>query len=137
MKKSHSNLSKNEPGCMCKEGWCVGLRQQGASLREGWGNCLKYLKRGWNRKEGSGNKNFKKRGQAGLMGGCLKKGKWLEPLYVYIYIHSCPFLCIITFIMFIYFLKTVQSFYIIFSQMFLVILEQSLIQKASQFKDHC
>ena len=38
------------------------------------GNCLKYLKRGWNRKEGKGNKDFKRRGeQAGPRGGSLKK----------------------------------------------------------------
>ena len=42
-------------------------------MREGGGNCLKYLKRGWNSKEGSGHKNFKKRGQAGSAGGCLKR----------------------------------------------------------------
>ena len=29
-------------------------------LREGGGNCLKYLKRGWNEKEGMRNKTFKK-----------------------------------------------------------------------------
>ena len=28
MKKSHSKLSKNEPVCMCKEGWCIGLGQE-------------------------------------------------------------------------------------------------------------
>ena len=49
----HSNLSKNEAVCMCKEGWCVGLG------REGGGNCMKYLKRRWNRTEARGNKNFK------------------------------------------------------------------------------
>ena len=39
---------------------------------EGGGYCLKYLKRRWNRKEGKGNKDFKKgRGQAGPRGGCL------------------------------------------------------------------
>ena len=43
-------------------------------LREGGGNCLKYLERGWNRKEGRGHKDFKKGGQTGLRGGCLKKG---------------------------------------------------------------
>ena len=44
---------------------------------EGGENCLKYLKRGWNRKEGRGNKGFKKGGQAGSRGGCLKKkGGW-------------------------------------------------------------
>ena len=30
-------------------------------------------------------------------------------IHVYIYINSCHFLCIVTFIMFIYFLKTVQT----------------------------
>ena len=42
---------------MCKESWCVGLGQEGGSLREGGGgvggDCLKYLQRGWNRKEES------------------------------------------------------------------------------------
>ena len=42
------------------------------------GNCLKYLKRGWNRKEGRGNKDLKKEGQTGSRGGCLKKGKGAE-----------------------------------------------------------
>ena len=45
------------------------------------GDCLKYLQKGWNREEGRGNKDFKKRGQAGSMGGCLKKGGGLEPSY--------------------------------------------------------
>ena len=36
-------------------------------LREGGGNCLKYLKSGWNRKEGRGNIDFKK-------GGMLSQG---------------------------------------------------------------
>ena len=27
------------------------------------GDCLKYLKRGWNKKEGKGNKDFKKGGK--------------------------------------------------------------------------
>ena len=60
-------------------------------LREGRGNCLKYLKSGWNRKEGRGNKDFKKGGQAGSRGGCLiKRGlEGLEPPYkLYIYIYS-------------------------------------------------
>ena len=34
-----------EPLCMCKEGWCIELGQEGGSLHEGSGNCLKYLKR--------------------------------------------------------------------------------------------
>ena len=38
---------------MCMEGWCVGLEQEGGCLRESE-NCLKYLKKVWNRKEGSG-----------------------------------------------------------------------------------
>ena len=49
-------------------------------MHEGGGNCLKYLKRGWNRKEGRGSKDFKKGGQGGAKGGCLKKGV-LEPPY--------------------------------------------------------
>ena len=39
------------------EGWCVRLGQEGDCLHEGGGNCLKYLKRWWNRSEGSRNKN--------------------------------------------------------------------------------
>ena len=42
-------------------------------MREGGGDRVKYLKREWNRKEGRGNKKFKKRRQAGSRGGCLKK----------------------------------------------------------------
>ena len=38
------------------------------------GNCLKYLKRGWNRKLGRGYKNFKKEGQAGARSRCLEGG---------------------------------------------------------------
>ena len=47
------------------------------------GNCLKHRKRGWNRKEGRRHKDFKKGGQAGSSGGCLKKeGECgLEPPY--------------------------------------------------------
>ena len=46
-------------------------------MLEGRGNCLKYLKMGWSRKEGRGNKDFKKGRQAGSRGGCLKKrGGW-------------------------------------------------------------
>ena len=36
---------------MFKESWCVGFGQEGGCLREGGGNCLKYYKGGWNRKE--------------------------------------------------------------------------------------
>ena len=48
-------------------------------MREGRGNCLKYLERGWNEKEWREHKDFKKGGQAGLLGGCIKEGGWLEP----------------------------------------------------------
>ena len=74
-----------------KEGWMVGLGQEGVALE--WGNCLKYLKRGWNKNKGSGNKDFKNGGQAGSRGGCLKK-RGLKPpcklcmhTYLYTYIH--------------------------------------------------
>ena len=57
-------------------------------MREDRKNCLKYLKRGWNRKEGKGNKNFKKGGgQAGSRGGCLKKSGAGTPLRTMIYEH--------------------------------------------------
>ena len=55
--------------------------QDSRGLHEGGGNSLKYLKRGWNRKEGRGNKDFKKGGQAGSRGGCLKKGGNGTPLW--------------------------------------------------------
>ena len=58
-------------------------------MHEGGGNCLKYLKKGWSRKGGRGNKDFKKGKRAGSRGGCLEKGagtplrtmilKWLTP----------------------------------------------------------
>ena len=61
----------------------VGLGKKGVS--KGGGDCLNYLKRGWNRKEGRGNKYLKKGGggwQAGPRGGCpIKGGGVLEPLY--------------------------------------------------------
>ena len=53
------------------------------------GNCLKYLKRGWNRKVGRETKNFR-RGQAGSGSGCLKKegrGGTATPLRL---VSSCP-----------------------------------------------
>ena len=45
-------------------------------MREGGGeDCLKYLKRGWNRKEGKGNKDFKKgEGKLGQGECALKRG---------------------------------------------------------------
>ena len=39
------------------------------------GDCLKYLKRGWNRKEMTGNKYFKKEGGSWVKeGGALTRG---------------------------------------------------------------
>ena len=49
-------------------------------MREGGKNCVKHLKRGWNKKEGRGNKYFKKGGQAGSRGGSLRNGGH-EPPY--------------------------------------------------------
>ena len=60
-----------------KVGWSDWGRR---GLREGEGNCLKYLKRGWNRKEGT-EKMFLKRGQAGPRGACLKREVGWNPLY--------------------------------------------------------
>ena len=37
-------------------------------MSEDEGNCLKYLKRGWNKKEGRGNKDFKKEGAGWVKG---------------------------------------------------------------------
>ena len=59
------------------DGW---LDQGRRGLREGGGNCVKYLKRGWNRKDGKGNKDLKKGGQPGSKGGYLKKGEAGTPL---------------------------------------------------------
>ena len=53
-------------------------------MREGRGNCLRYLKREWNRKEGKGHKAFKKGGGKlgkGMGAGCLKRGGGVEPPY--------------------------------------------------------
>ena len=46
-------------------------------LCEGGGNCLKYLKRGWNGKEGKGHKDLKKGGggKLGQEAGALKRGE--------------------------------------------------------------
>ena len=67
---------------MCKEGWCVklGLKE----VAEGGGNYPKYLKRGWYRKEGRGNKDFKKGNKLGQGVGALKRrGAW-SPLTNYV-----------------------------------------------------
>ena len=45
------------------------------------GGCLKHLKSVWNRKEGRGNKDFKKGEQAGSGVGSLKKAGGLELPY--------------------------------------------------------
>ena len=47
---------------------------------EGGENCLKDLKRGWNRKEGRGNKDLKRWGKVVSRGECLKKGWAGTPL---------------------------------------------------------
>ena len=39
------------------------------------GNCLKYLKRRWNREEGRGNKDFKKRGKVDALKREMKFGE--------------------------------------------------------------
>ena len=56
---------------MCKKGWCVGLGQE--EVAWGWGNCLKQLKRGWNRKDTRRNRILKKGWQAGSRAGFHKK----------------------------------------------------------------
>ena len=65
---------------MCKEGEYVGLGQQWSGLREGGMNCLKNFKRGWNRKAGMGNKNFKKGGKLGQGVGGLTRWRAGTPL---------------------------------------------------------
>ena len=55
LKKNHSKLSKNEPVCICKEG-CYDGKGQGEIA---WNTLWKL-----NRKEGSGSKSFKKKGES-------------------------------------------------------------------------
>ena len=47
-------------------------------MHEGGGNCVKYLKKGWNRKEERGDKKFKTNGEGGgrsyVKGWVPKKG---------------------------------------------------------------
>ena len=44
-------------------------------MHEGEGNCLKYLKEGWDRKEGMGHKDFIRGGsKLGRGKGALKRG---------------------------------------------------------------
>ena len=52
-------------------------------LREGKGNRVKYLKRGWNGKEGRGYNDFKKGGPVGSRGGYLKRAGGWNPLMNY------------------------------------------------------
>ena len=58
-------------------------------LCEGGGNCLKCLKRGWNRKEERGNKDFKKGGQLGQGVGTLKKRGTGTPLRTMLRFFAC------------------------------------------------
>ena len=51
---------------MCKESWCVRLWKKRVS--RGWGDCLKYLKTGWNRKQARRNRDFKKEGAKWVKG---------------------------------------------------------------------
>ena len=51
-------------------------------MREGGGNCPRDLKRRWNRKEGNGQKDFKKGDKLGQGIGALKRRGW-NPLTNY------------------------------------------------------
>ena len=57
--KSCSKCTKNEPVCICKISWCVGLRQQRSCLDKGGGNCMKYLVRGRIEQRGGETKHLK------------------------------------------------------------------------------
>ena len=50
-------------------------------LCDGGGDCLKYLKTGWNRKEEKGNKDFKKKTMLDQGVGASKRGGGLEHPY--------------------------------------------------------
>ena len=55
-------------------------------MYEGGGNCLKYLEKGWNRKEGRRHKNLK-RWEGGKLGqgvDALKRGGGWNPLMNYV-----------------------------------------------------
>ena len=67
-----------------KKGWLFGLGQEVVAWW--WGNCLKYLKRGWNRKEGRGNKYFKKGRKLGQGVSALKRGEVGTPLRTMLYV---------------------------------------------------
>ena len=60
---------------MClNQGRLVGQIRAVGGLRDGGGNCLKYLRRQWNRKEVRGNKDLKKGGTSWVKEWVLKKG---------------------------------------------------------------
>ena len=63
-----------------KVGWWDYARR--GSHKGGGGGCLKYLKRGWKRKDGRGNKDFKKEIKLVQQLGALNKGGW-NPLINY------------------------------------------------------
>ena len=50
-------------------------------MHEGGGNCLKYLRRGCNRKEGRGDKNLKKGGTSKVKGYMSLKSGGLKTPY--------------------------------------------------------
>ena len=57
------------------QGRLVGWMRAGEGcIKVGGDRKVKYLKMGWNRKEGRGNKTFKKRGKPGQGVGVLKRG---------------------------------------------------------------
>ena len=55
-------------------------------MHEGRGNCLKYLKRGWNRKEGRRNKDFKKGDKLGQGVGALRRWGLERPYKLQLYL---------------------------------------------------
>ena len=69
------------------EGWSVGLEKK-VHLRNVGRNCLKYHKKRWNRKEGRGNKDFKRGGKLGQGLGAFKK-VGLEPHYELCWYELC------------------------------------------------
>ena len=92
----------------------VGWSDQGRRVlqRVGEQNCLKYLKRGWKRKERKRNKDFNKGGKLGQGVGALK-GRGLEPHYKLCYcINLTVFLrkmyCFIVFEYFKIFIKIMK-----------------------------
>ena len=76
MEKGHSNLYKNEPVCICKEDWWVGLGHGESCLCEGRGNCLKCLKMGGKKKRGRKTQILKMEGKLGQGGDALKR--WVQ-----------------------------------------------------------